>query len=83
MTQEEGRVATRPTGTTTEAHVSRPADTWRAWRLRRDARRDLSELLGVEYVTTDGVDWHGWWLDRGVPEREHHGRELLSSGFVP
>jgi hypothetical protein len=66
------------------ARLQRPGDAWRAG-------RDLGALLGVRFgPVPDGAeesyegDWyHDTYLDRGVPEREHAGRELAAAGWCP
>jgi hypothetical protein len=69
------------------AIVSHPAVTPRARRIRRDARRALDELLGVAaspLVLVDRGDfWHTTWMDRGFPERERRGLEVLAAGWTP
>jgi hypothetical protein len=55
----------------------------------RWASRELDALLAEpadpwSYSVAEGsIDYHATWLDRGVPEREHRGRELAAAGWLP
>jgi len=67
------------------ASKPRPCDR-RVERARRRASRLLDAHLGIEVpplVLGEPIDWADSYMDRGVPERDHRGRELDAAGWVP
>lgn len=82
---DDSRAPSKQVGETTVI-MTRTLAGWRDRRIRRWARRELDVLLGEPvdpWRMAEPIDWAACQMDRGVPEREHAGRELLAAGWCP
>lgn len=72
-----------------------PRQSDRPGRIRRWARRELDDLLGLDHGTASSCDGRhhagepcDWWrsctgMALDVPGREHRGRQLAAAGWRP
>lgn len=86
QSQREAGQTSNNTATTATAIMTRPADTFRAWRTRRWARRELDRLVdpwsyAVPIELGEPIDWRP--MAMGVAERDRAGRELAAAGWTP
>lgn len=90
MTQEKRRPVTSGAAskqsTETTVIVTRRLAPWRQRRRVHLAVRELDALLGCgpdPWSFSEPIDWHAIDMDKGVPERDFRGRELLAAGWLP